>query len=218
MEHIINKSFGYPVLRESSDDYNEGTYEILTDIMPIDDNGDGEPAKWKITVDIDLSNPDLKELVKQNDAEFIVIISCPLTFYQRYESLTDKRLELDIDAALVQNQLNVNSYLVAKKEIKNFTSNSFHEDYDGIKFDLKKGMVLAIADPDSYYVNTKLLADISSIFILTPRPDLKDYEWSLDYNQDLINFYVNDNTFQHISENETNGFLQLNALILPAVI
>ena len=218
MQHIINKSFGYPVLRESSDDYIDGAYVISTDIKEIENDEEGQTSIWQIEIDIDLSNQDIKELIDNKDAEFIVIISCPLTYYQKYIRVSGNSVKVKIDASIVLNEMNVTSYVIAKKDIKNYSSISFHKDYDGLKFDLKKGMVLAIADPFTYFVNTELLKDISSIFQRVIVDGLKDYEWSLDYNHDSIQFYVNKTTNSHINENETNGSLQLNALILPAIL
>ena len=80
----------------------------------------------------------------------------------------DDELEVNIDARKIDGTVDVCCFILADKDIKNYTNSNMHPDFEGHTFDITKGDILAVAQDRTFYAE-KLQDDlkkIPSIFLI----------------------------------------------------
>ncbi|MDD5209837.1 MAG: hypothetical protein PHV36_10655 [Elusimicrobiales bacterium] len=147
---VNSLSFPHPIL--GSNDDMTGSYEI-----------DGPHVsravdKIKITIGHVLRNLDIQYYLDNGDAEFMVEICCPKTFFRKayFSSTTSHTIE--IPENLLRDQVLVDFYAVARRGIRDFHPKTAHNDYGVYKFNLNKGDVLAYAGNTQFSAPKQWLA------------------------------------------------------------
>lgn len=146
---IKYKLYPYPVLAEYSDDYKSGSYEVNIDLTK-------EGYNIKVHFLATLTSNSLKQLIKKGRAKYVYHMECAQTGFRKVH-ITDK---ID-DSYLLSNKevsgkLQICPFIVAVKDLLDYSSDEFHEDYNGETFDVEAGCVMA--------VGRMVTADISKDF------------------------------------------------------
>lgn len=131
-----DKLFTHPVLSSDNDDYSDSFFDLELKVENVF-------RESRLKFDIKLINDDLNQLINDGKAVILIKIDCPFTCFRFPIITTDKQSEKCISSSQLSGKVTVVAYIVAKDNIKGFTSNYFNDDYSGITFDFSKGDILA---------------------------------------------------------------------------
>ena len=164
---IKNKYYPYPVIAYGNDSYNGS--EFITDA-----NYAHDAHSIKFQLDAVLTDACLSAMVADGRVKYAHHIECQQTCY-RTLVLTDKPSdEFKVHESKINGLVQICSFLMADKDIPNYSNPSFSKDYKGFKFNIDRGCVLAIGNQVNMIINKEKeeLANTSSIFSI--RKNLQD--------------------------------------------
>ena len=187
---IRNKYFPYPVLSNFSDDYSTSGFifdaELVKDINDI---------IFKFSVALD--NKELLDLIKNEKAEFVFHIECSQTYYRNIAATSETEVIHRIPENKLSNKVTVCSFIVAREDISNYKNDSFHEDYEGISFNIERGNILAIGGQMDFKIikEAEELSKVPSIFSILRRDTNDDIGMEIDINDDKIKLWLSNEDF-----------------------
>ena len=134
---IKYKLYPYPVLSSYSNDYGTGDFDVTIDIVR-----DG----YDLRIDFlaTLTCQSLQDCIKQGVAKYVYHLECAQTGF-RTVIQTEKVSEVyTLLNKVVNGKLQICPFIVAVDDLKSYTSPDFHEDYQGVAFDIEAGCVMAV--------------------------------------------------------------------------
>ena len=210
------KLYPYPVLSSWSNDYKAGSFSSQIDLVK-----DGYERRAEMHSVLDC--PSLAELIKEGKAEYVYHLECTQTGFRRV-IMTDKEYKTFV---LQDKDVNVNlqicPFIAAVQDIKGYTSGDFHEDYQGLSFDIEAGCILAADNPCSFSIVKRKedLEDLPSIFDVYPNEDEQHAQMTVGMNSDTIIILLQPNAFYQYKQlmMSPQNLNLLNSLItFPALV
>lgn len=196
--------FPYPILNTNIDDYIDSKFDL-------DVNYEVSENNLKFKIEIDLDNGEIIEGIKNQKYKLIVQMYCGSTSLRRkieIEDLSQVREVIIPESDLIGKVL-LQGFLVANRDIKEFTNSNFHEDYGDIRFEIDKGMKLGVTNIIQFTIkkNKEELGDIPSVFSIIKRSaDSKEpvvYELGEDKiiiqlnTEEFNNYYMYANSMEY---------------------
>lgn len=158
---IKQRMNSYPILSEITDDYINSSFE--TEINWYD------AKKTRMKFDFKLDNETIQNLIKNGDAHYLVHMECPTTsFRQAYQSTQDEII-IELPQQNLNEKIEINTFIVAAKEIKEYTNPLFNLDFKDMKFYLSRGNMIAIGNAVEISIEDKY--NENSIIRITKRND-----------------------------------------------
>lgn len=169
---IDNVSFPYPVLGISDD--IKPTLEETNCESPII-NVDKEGNNIVISIQISLQNDDIIDYIEKDDAEFSLEVSCPATLYRHCEKFKTLQHTFPIPQAKLNVELDFETFVIAKKQILNYTNRGLNPDYNGHTINLNKGDLLVAFRPSRRPLDIDLrnIKNPKSFISVDKNPDSK---------------------------------------------
>ena len=171
---IGNKIFPYPLLRDNDNNIDYMSTQFYFDFdkkndAPIIVNG---MLSLK-NIYFFLDNPELKQLYNTGAIKAICEVECSNTVYREFFELFETPQDKEIPISHFANIVTISAYLVATRELVDFTSSDFVEDYDGYKFHINPSNILAADDGIKFRVDIDESNDnkMSSIFTIVKKDD-----------------------------------------------
>ncbi|GFP76388.1 hypothetical protein [Clostridium fungisolvens] len=190
---IGNKIFPYPLLRDKD---NNADYKSTQFFFDFDKENDSPIIVNGMLVLKNifffLDNPELKKLYENGYIKAICEIECSNTVYREFFELFETPQDKEIPISHFANIVTISAYLVATKEIEDFVSEDFVEDFEGYKFHINPSNILAADDGIKFRVDINESNDnkMSSIFTIVNKDDA---EGIVTYNNEpgKIVIYLN---------------------------
>ena len=163
--NITKRLYTYPVLSEEKDDYNLSIFEV--DFNYKTNGVNNLLLEFNITLD----NEELKKLLLDGKAEYVIHIECTNTAYRTTLNTINQQSRIDIPVGRVFGKLDVIALIVLKTNINHFMISDWNDDYKGIAFNLTKGNILGYKNLPSLDIvkNYEELTSASSIFKIYKR-------------------------------------------------
>ncbi len=183
-----NLTFPHPVLGLGKDDIL-GRIELGNpEINSLQDY-------YKIKVKLKYENPDLKQLIKDNKAEFLCEVSCSNTLYRELFKNDKGKIEFQIPKKDVKGRVEFICLLVTKDNLIDYSNSKAHPDYKNYTFELDQGDVLAYFGEFSFNADIKYekLKAVSSFMEIVENQDLK-YTY-VDLKKDKIEIQLPTETY-----------------------
>ena len=101
------------------------------------------------------------------------------------------------------------------------SSEDFHEDFEGEKFDVTKGAVLAFSRPMEHFISREQFRSVRSIFDFNENEDVGPGEFRIRTDDAYVAIEVNSELFQKVRRAEQDRQSQtliLNSLYVPVVM
>lgn len=213
---IKYKLYPYPVLSSYSNDYENGTFDVTIDIVR-----DG----YDLRVDFlaTLTCQSLLDCIKQGTAKYVYHLECAQTGFRTVVQ-TDKVSEVYmLQNKFVNGKLQICPFIVAVEDLKAYTSPDFHEDYQGVAFDIEAGCVMAVGKMVTVDISKDIddLANTPSIFNISKNPDPNCKQMLVDMSQRKIIIKLPINDFYNYKALSTTPLAQpiLTSLtVVPALV
>ena len=219
--------YPHPVLSDVNKDFVNSIFQ--TELVSLDEK-DRDNLIFKMKYNLQCKG--LEELIKLNDAEVIVRITCKRTSYREYKTLDkEKESVLRIPKKNVSDEIEIEPWILASKDIGNYKLNEFNSNYfAGLKFQIKKGNILATAPGykirlDSFVekalkgIVNIVPAEIESLKVAYPKNNCEEVSIS-DY---ITIFLPNEECNKYLTlkgnnfvQNDLDKILQCS-LVLPAI-
>lgn len=214
---IKYKLYPYPVLWDKNDDYKKPS-KFSVEVEPKEDF-----KNIKLKINFLLKDKEIEKLIKENKAEYVVHIEGSSTYFREIISTKETEISHVLKDRDILGRLQVNFFILARQDIKNYKNDNFNEDYSSETFNLKKGNIIAIADGYRFDIekNDDELGKISSIFSICKKETVEQTGMTIDMGYEKIRIglnitdYVN---YSQLSQNPNKVESVNSVIIFPALI
>ena len=214
---IKYKLYPYPVLWDKNDDYKKPS-KFSVEVEPKEDF-----KNIKLKINFLLKDKEIEKLIKENKAEYVVHIEGSSTYFREIISTKETEINYVLKDRDILGRLQVNFFILARQDIKNYKNDNFNEDYSSETFNLKKGNIIAIADGYRFDIekNDDELGKISSIFSICKKETVEQTGMTIDMGYEKIRIglnitdYVN---YSQLSQNPNKVESVNSVIIFPALI
>lgn len=213
---IKNKLYPYPVLSPYSDDYKCGSFDVEVGIVR-----DG----YNLTINFcaSLTSEGLLELIKTGRAKYVFHLECAQTGFRVAIQTNKISEEYPVLSKNINGKLQICSFVVASSDIKNYSNLDFHDDYNGLHFDVEEGCVLAVSKMVVVNISKEIdePSNTSSIFNVIMNTDRNCNEMLVDMagRKILVMLPLNDYYCYKQLQKTPQAQPILNAMtIIPALV
>ena len=146
-----------------------------------------------------LDNDYINELIESKQAAAVLYVECPNTRFRKTFELTDKPKDIKIPIYLLNGQVQICSYIYARKHLKPYSPDGIDEMYGGFKdFEVEKYGVLAIDECErfriAFDVNDENIT--SSIFLVIGDPGIIGDKITVHTSERKIEINVSPEVYQ----------------------
>lgn len=213
---IKYKLYPYPVLSTYSNDYKAGNFDVTIDIVR-----DG----YNLRIDFmaTLTSADLSTYIKTGKAKYVYHLECAQTGFRTVVQTAKISEIYNLSNKVVNGKLQICPFIVATDDISGYSSADFHEDYQGISFDIEAGCVMAVGKMVTVDISKDIdeLANTPSIFSIIRNADASCNEMLVDMTgrKIQIKLPLNDYySFKQLSKTPQAQALLNSLTVLPALI
>ena len=163
---IRSKFYSYPVIAEDSDSFTNSKFSN-------DAAFEFDVYNLKFILEAEVQNSEIQKMIEEGIVGFVHHLECPQTCFRTVVISGDTTCEYIISDKKINGIVQVCSFLVALKDIPNYTNQFFSSDYKGFKFNIDKGCILGVGNQINLRVNKAKddLSNTSSIFSIAPNLD-----------------------------------------------
>ena len=209
--------YPYPVLWDKNDDYKKPS-KFSVEVEPKEDF-----KNIKLKINFLLKDKEIEKLIKENKAEYVVHIEGSSTYFREIISTKETEISYVLKDRDILGRLQVNFFILARQDIKNYKNDNFNEDYSSETFNLKKGNIIAIADGYRFDIekNDDELGKISSIFSICKKETVEQTGMTIDMGYEKIRIGLNITDYVNYSQlsQNPNKVESVNSIIIfPALI
>lgn len=219
-----NKNYPHPVIRFESENALNDDYKS-TACFDVEISQRVDNLNYHFNCEFHLKDSNLELLLAEEKVAFAVKIACSTTRFRQVFSFNDFSGYFSLPAGKLERIVTLESFIVSKTTIENFYSENFSEDYEGEKFKVFSGDILAEGPHFSFDIDKKndSLAKIPSIFTIIQgskktNPDvvIQEEKIVIVLNKDDFNHYKNlkslHNQYSYLAA------LSSTLFILPAMV
>lgn len=213
---LRNRCYTYPVLSIDSDYYVDSAF--VSDVNMINR---GFEIEFKFKVE--LNNTELQQLLYDGDVIIVHHIECPKTSYR--QALRTRKFEdtVSISIGMIDNRIEIISFLVANKDIEAYKNECFSNYYKGFAFNISRGCIMAIGNEYVFHVTKSHdeLKDIPSVFSIVQEleSDTKSVQYVL--NKDKIVIKISKDAYElyvRLASNRDIQPIMHSMIIVPGLI
>lgn len=210
---INNVSFPHPVLGISDD--ISGAINVNSTIHYNRD-------KTLISVSWTLDCLSLNKLITNKQASFCVEIDCADTIFREIHTSFESTQEILINTSDIRNMVHLNFYIVASKDIPDYSIKEFNSDYLGYTFSIQKGDALAIGGKSSFPAEKswEALKSVSSFMDIGSYPE-ETGPVLYNFDKQKIKILLSEEDFGNygrVWKTDNLSAIFHSSLVLPALI
>ena len=219
---IGNKIFPYPLLKNRDNNPDYKNTQFYFDFEKDNDSPiiiNGQLILKNIFLFLD--NSELKKLYQEGSVKAICEVECSNTVYREFFELSEEPQTKEIPVSNFMNVVTISAYLVAAKEIVDFTSEDFADDFTGYRFHLYPSNILAADDGIKFRIDIDESNDnkMSSIFTIVKKDDA---EGIVTYSNELnkISIYLNPedyNIYDTMKNQRMYNSIFFASLVIPVL-
>ena len=192
MASMINALFTYPVLSNYNDDFINvkfiaGTTGELNKTV----------KKSIIKTYVEIDDRCINDLIDKEQAEIIVKVYCSTTKFRNVYVINRGNDQIEINNRDINKNVEINTFIISKKEIKKYYSENFNNDYKGAEFEIEKGSILAIGKEENIFFE-KDIDDLTKIESIIKVRDIKEENKPMSVDFDGENITVNLSTNEYV--------------------
>lgn len=114
-----------------------------------------DEKSYHFTIELRYDNPDIKRLIVDGKAEHVCEVACPSTKFRKCFTSATETFIIDIPRKFVGGKIIFSPTVTVKKEILSYVNSGFHPDYQGHRFDMEPGDILATFGQLTYNADIK---------------------------------------------------------------
>lgn len=171
-----NLSYPYPMLRHESIDYRTSVINSSVSIETTNES-------YKLNVEITTNNKNINDLLDKGIAKKGILIKSNAVWFRKFYYLSNE--EIVINSKDIYGKVELLPCIVATKQIDDFFSDDFEEEYKYSKISIKPGEFLGIGEEYCFdaLLDSDIFKNTSSIFEMV---SVDEGKVSYDLNYDKI--------------------------------
>ncbi len=216
---IGKRLFPYPILNNERlySQFKDAIFSLQYEEMVTDETYSMQNLKCDITSDY------LIRLINEGKAEIVVVVECASTMFRQHYSIPLGLSRIIIPISDLNGKVTVSAYIVATKDIDNYSCNEFLDDYQGYSFSIEKNDILAVDDGFTNKIEFNEEDDTkkSSIFVVIKDKTIKDETMRIDYDSSKVIIYLPEeqwNTYEKTKRIGKYQNLYFSILAIPALV
>lgn len=216
MKLDTSASWGYPVLRSDNDDYVNCEFQSELVLRANPDVMDS----IEIDYAIELSVPELKNLIHNKEAQFVLYVHCRNTWYDEAFILPSQTGLIEIKKDLIEGDTNFWTLILANEHIRGFHSKKFNQEYQGITFEILPQQILGIAAPETQFISRDFFKSVTSLFDYSINNNIPEGQWRVNLDDNRISIVANNaqiGYFRSAENTDISKAVLLNGIFLPAI-
>ena len=215
------KAWPYPVLRPPlcGDDYPQAEFQVEIAARRVE----GSTAV-AVQADFSLSDPDLLDLVLRQSARYVLLIKAPQTHFRDTISSSEPTINKHFMHGEISGRVEFAPLLICSRPLEYFSAIGWHSDFQGRRFHLAPGSVLAEDTPKEYWIDTADERPLGSIFGHKAINYVPDGRWQLELREDRVWILMSqgDSDRYELARYKANNTPEaqylINGLYLPALV
>ena len=175
-------------------------------------------------VHIELVDDTLREFVQNGYMEATLVVESPESVFRKTYSIGLTPITIKVPLIVLSGKVTISSYLYATKDIFEYKSINFNEDYSNIEFELNKFDIVGIDDGFSFNIEHNDLADnvSESIFeIIRGENSQKYIQYNTDEGDSKIYIYLPKEKFEQYSQVKTSRpfmYIFMGLIVVPVLV
>ena len=219
MKYVGTKTWPWPVLRFDSKDYQRCEFQVEVTPRMVE-------GSTSVTFEADFALSDkaiLREIAKHK-ACYTLLIGCSSTHYRDYRNSYEPRIVWSLDNGVLADRVEVTPFVTTTKELANFISDNWHSDYEGMKFSLDAGAVLAMEPPRVYWIQSGDESPARTVFRTEEDDKQSPNEWTCDLNAEYVVLKFNPEDYHRFKRARARAVADgtaeyiMNGVYLPALV
>ena len=214
MKFDRSKTFPYPVLRPYSDDYTDAEFQATPEFSITQD-------AVELTCTFITSSEELAALVSLGRAKYVSVVSCRETYFREVIASRENSITVAVNPDSLRGEVDVDSYIVAVDEIKDFSSPDINSEFGQSTFSFSPGQILAQEETRCIFVDRELFKPLSSVFELVKNDSLNGGEWRVSLDQDHVQISVSTSMKEAIDNSRSSNLSKsvlINSIYFSAVV
>jgi hypothetical protein len=177
---LSRRSYPHPVVG-NADDVVEAAFQATIEMATDKEN-------VYLEVKVVCSSSTLNKLITTGDAKYVTHVECSNTVFRKAYEFSETEYRIAIPRSELNDAVEVNAFVRASKDLPGYQVAGAHPDYDGAKFDVRAGDILAVGEGFIFPIETTFdsMARIGSIFQLRESSEDGDHPMRLDPNHDKL--------------------------------
>jgi len=151
-----------------------------------------EMASDKENVYIDVaakcSSSTINQLISEGAAKHVLHVECSNTLFRRAYEFAESSKRISIPAENLNDAVEVNVFVRALRDASGYSIDAAHPDYDGAKFQVREGDILAVGEGHLFHIESSFdsLSRIGSIMQIEEATEEGELPLRVDFNGDKI--------------------------------
>lgn len=187
--------FLHPVLRPGGFDYIEGRHFEMT----INESMCNAEGTVRICATLDLDSTTLNQLIKDQEATFLVIIQCAKTYYRRIKTFDGPDIAMEMPSGNLAGTLRLTPYVVASKDLEWIASDEHEDEIRDTQGgdQIPKGSVLAVGA--SHEVEMDEIGTIQSAIKMQRNERVKEGRYAVNAVGDFVVIELGPRTYANVA-------------------
>lgn len=216
MQFDLLRAFPYPVLRPGIDDYRDSDIQATVHF-------EQSAGSKTITAEVEfaLSVTEIKDLIDQGRAEYVVVFACRDTYFRKSSSSKIPNFSESFSVGELRGEVLIYPYIIASTDITDFSCSWINAEFGTGPFSFPSGSVLALDPPQSIYIDRDAFKPISSCFLLVKGDNIPENEWQVFAENDKVQIAVSPTLKARIDaarNTKENRAILINSIYFGAVM
>ncbi len=188
MKYDPYKAFPYPILdAANNDDYTRRDFQPRVSLEPHNEND----KQVLLTAHFVISEEAILECIAQGQAEYAVHVLCTQTNFRYLCHSKNNNFTHLFKEGELHSKVTVMPCVICTDTIRQYHSDNFHAEFNKATYDMESGSVLAIAEPENFYIDADPTQPIGSVFQLKKSDKIHKGEFEFDCDGDYIIIFLN---------------------------
>lgn len=215
MKFSDDMRFPHPVLAFDTGDFSEGEFSVSFEVIELLDTG-----QVNLKYAIELSHPDLAELVMGGKSRVGIFVRCQDTYFSELRELGWPGGSVEFGGGKLLNRVTVRPVAWLAGSVTQWEPTHVHPEFE-LPLALVRGDIIAIGDETVIHVGRAKLAPLESIFSLKRSEQAEPGKLKLELNAEKITIIVHSETFDAIEQLRSKPVgrsIVLSAVYLPILM
>lgn len=209
-------SYPHPVLTNWNDDIVGATFSAEPYLRE-----DVESQSIDIHFTVDLTQPEIIELINNGGAQFGCFITCAATGLRRLQVYDYPSSTHEFTPGALLGRVLLRPMIWTTKKIDNYAPTGLHSEF-GSGCEVAVGQLIALDDEYVVHVLNPPIPTFESIFEIKSSKEIKDGSFQIDLASDRIFLMMGEETYSLVQQlrnvERSNSSLIMNALYVPFVM
>lgn len=177
---LSQRSYPHPVVG-NRDDVPGAAFQAAVEMS-------SDKEQIYIDVSANCSSSTITELMADGSATIVLHVECSNTLFRRAYELSAPSMRIAIPAENLNDNVEVNMFVRAVRDLSGYTVEAAHSDYDGATFQIREGDILAVGEGYVFHIESDFdsLRSIGSIMQIEEAKEDGDFPLRADFNGDKI--------------------------------